>query len=761
MKTFAIRALFGVAALVILTVGVVYVIGLGTFGSLVHAGSPSEDKRPPDVQAERAATQEQQSRRLGVRSVNTGDRAQIVFGDLHVHSGFSADAFMTGMPGQIGEGTSTVSDACDFARFCSALDFFSINDHAEVLTERKWRETVDTIRQCSEVANDDADPDLVAFLGWEWTQMGTNPGNHWGHRNIVLRGLGDDEIPSRPIAAGSPAGYMNLPTNPLTLGLMPLMAGAEYHDLVTFYREAGTTDRCAEGVPVRDLPSECREYADNPSELFAKLDDWGHDAIVIPHGTTWGMYTPLGSSFDKQIPAIQRNPAQQRLVEVYSGHGNSEEYRDWKEIAYDSNGDAYCPEPTPNYLPSCQRAGQLIHGRCASAGESEDECERRAELARLYYVQAETAAGHLAVHGARPEDWLDSGQCTDCFLPSFNYRPKNSVQYMLGLRDFENGDSHGGLDRFHFGFIASSDGHSARAGTGYKEVDRIRMTDSVMQFATSSFGSRPTEQPAEPVKVDLAQAPAPLWLETERAGSFFSTGGLAAVHTASRSREDIYDALEQRATYGTSGPRILLWFDLLNGTNDGGALPMGSKVTLSEAPRFEVRAMGSFEQKPGCPEHVHDALGAERVQRLCANECYHPSDVRRPITRIEVVRIRPQKTVGEDIGALVEDPWRVLPCDGDPWGCSVRFYDPEFDSNARDTLYYVRAIETASPTINADTVRCERDENGSCTAVDLCRGDRESDCTAPAEHRAWSSPIYVDYTEPPIWKTSDAPTEAF
>jgi hypothetical protein len=48
--------------------------------------------------------------------------------------------------------------------------------------------------------------------------------------------------------------------------------------------------------------------------------------------------------------------------------------------------------------------------------------------------------------------------------------------------------------------------------------------------------------------------------------------------------------------------------------------------------------------------------------------------------------------------------------------------------------------------INAEPVQCERDESGACIKARLCFGDYrsgESDCTAPAEPRAWSSPIYL------------------
>ncbi len=738
------RVLLALVLLVALGLAALTVLGKGWLVAPERAGRPQASAVPRKVVAEREARVRDAAVSLGV-----AEPKQILFGDLHVHTTFSADAFQMSLPMAGGDGAHPVADACDFARFCAGLDFWSINDHAITSTPRRWAETVDSMRQCDAVAGDPANPDVVPFLGWEWTQIGTTPANHYGHKNVVLRDLEQGRIPPRPIAAGPPPDTPALDDVVPSAVVMGLLALAERDAggpaMARYVSETAGIPVCPSGRRVRDLPADCREQAATPAELFAKLDDWGHSALVIPHGTTWGMYTPPGSSWDKHLAPGQHDPGRQRLIEVFSGHGNSEEVRPWREVAFDESGRRSCPEPVEGFLPACWRAGEIIEARCTADGEPGEVCARRAENARRDWVDADRNSGLRTVPGTRPADWLDAGQCTDCFQPSFNYRPRSSVQYLMALRRQPSEGDPG--TRFRFGFLASSDNHSARPGTGYKEVARREFTEARFgEFPGTPLGRGTHQEPrsvSQRSDADRSSLPVFAFWEGERAGSFFLNGGLTAVHAGGRSREAIWQALLRREVYGTSGPRILLWFDLLNAGE--APVPMGGEARMAEAPAFEVRAVGSFEQRPGCPSHSMDGLSPTRIERLCQDECYHPSDARRPITRIEIVRIRPQQSDDEDPVALVEDPWKVLPC-ADAGGCTVRFRDDDFAGAERDTVYYARAIEAPSPAVAADPLRCEHDESGRCVSVRPCfEADDDDDCLSETEERAWSSPIFVDW----------------
>ena len=679
--------------------------------------------------------------------LNEDPEKQILFGDLHVHTTFSTDAFLWSLPIYGGEGAHPLADACDYARHCSALDFWAITDHAEVATPKRWEQTKQSIRSCNAVSSNGESPDMVSFVGFEWTQVGQTPDEHFGHKNVIFEGLDDSELAKRPIASGG-VTVQALRTNGKDLIPLPLAFGdfpnrQNYFDVRRFLQQAADVDLCNPDTPIADLPASCFEIAETPGGLVSSLEAQNLDPLIIPHGTSWGFYTPTGVTFDKHLKAEHR-PEKMELVEIMSGHGNSEEYRSFKSVL-DVDIEAMegtCPMPTPQYLPVCWQAGEIIKSRCLADGDSAAECEARAAKTRRIAAGSSVAA-HLSVPGAKIEEWLDAGQCRDCFLPSFGHRPGNSVQYALALRNFDNPKS---PTRLNWGIIASSDNHRARPGTGYKNVDRLKTTEAVhVRDGWVDRIYQKEEKSSQPVKLSRDE----LFdrgfgaTEMERQASFWTTGGLAAVHAEGRSREQVFAAIKRRETYGTSGARILLWFN----TKDG--VPMGGTTKKARSPVFEVKAVGAHKQKPGCAEETVDALGAERIQKLCANECFNPSNERMKITRFEIVRIRPQAYEGESVDNLIEDPWKTIACNDTGNGCSARFTDPEFADSDRMATYYARAIQEPSMKINGDNLRCTYDDEGNCIKVDICYGDgrtaRNDDCLSEIEERAWSSPIYVEH----------------
>ncbi|EKO35951.1 PF12228 domain protein [SAR86 cluster bacterium SAR86E] len=660
---------------------------------------------------------------------NADDRSQILFGDLHVHTTYSIDAFTLELPMMGLQGIHDSSMACDFARYCANLDFFSFNDHAESLTPDHWREQKEIVKQCNISNSDPVTNDLVVFPGWEWTQIGTTKDNHWGHRNVIFKDIQD--LPARPIGSRTPdsgLGVFDTTQQAVNARWLDLLNFKRYSDLDWLLNTVRNVPFCEEGIASKELPIDCYEYAKTPRDLFNKLDEWDSDSIVIPHGQSWGFHVPLGTSWNNRLNFEGHDSNKQILLEIMSGHGNSEEYRDISSVNFSQTNNMSCPEPTDDFLPCCWQAGEIQKQRCD--GLSNEECDARVELAKQYTLLGGPYT-NMVFPEAKPEEWLNCDQCTDCFKPAFNYRPKQSAQYALAISNFN--ESQDNPKRYNFGFIASTDDHTARPGTGYKQYERRKMT-----FATgvkSKFWeySNKAEDPNFPEIPKII--PGESQPDSERVSSFVYPGGILAVHSEGRGRDQIWSALKNKNVYGTSGPRILLWFDLTN--SPVGKIPMGSEIKMSQNPSFEVKAAGSFKQNPGCSGESIDALSSERLEYLCAGECYNPSNERHTIKQIEVIKITPQSYPGEAISSLIQDPWKVIPCNNAE-ECTVRFEDESYN---RDSIYYVRAIQEETLAINGSLLTARED-------FKLCKGsfrtELNDNCLSMVNERAWSSPIYIN-----------------
>ena len=693
-----------------------YIVGKGWLGTDWYAVPVTDGPRPIQQSMSERPDHIPTEQQL---IIGRYDTPQILFGDLHSHTNYSIDAYVFNTKAVKGGGIVTPADACDFARYCSALDFWSINDHAEGLTPRVWADTVKSIRECNAAAGDQANPDVVSFVGWEWSNGAKDDvPSHYGHKNVIFRTWEEGQTPTRPIAAAP--GYALGKAPAALLGLLSLTDGVQdASDLGRFINESNETPVCPDDAPSNELSADCREVAMTPRDLYRKLDEWGFDSMVIPHGLAWGTTNPLTADFRDQMDQYEQR--YENLLEMYSGHGNSEVFEDFQRIGQTSAGERYCPEVTANFTPCCQQAAVIAQARCNDSASA--ECAQHVEQARTAFVEKRGQQGRKLFPDATLDDWAGCGQLQNNFQPPSMYVPRMSAQYNLAL----GFDTEGMPKRARFGLIGSSDGHQGRPGSSYKETDRLLYTDS------KDLGR-------ETISTDFYKA-------DKESGGFYYTGGLVAAHAQGRNRDAIWDALSNRNVYATSGDRMLVWFDLLNGL--GGEVPMGSEVMLSETPRFRVRALGAFEQQPGCPDYTIAALGADRVQSLCGGECYRPGgDRRKAITRIEIVRIRPQVSPDEVIRPLIEDPWRVKECPADGSGCLMEFEDSQYGASARSALYYARVIQEPEVLIVGDPFGCEYDTQGQCIKRNYCIGlnaQPDDNCLSVAEPRAWTSPIFLEY----------------
>jgi hypothetical protein len=214
------------------------------------------------------------------------------------------------------------------------------------------------------------------------------------------------------------------------------------------------------------------------------------------------------------------------------------------------------------------------------------------------------------------------------------------------------------------------------------------------------------------------------------------SSGLAAVWATGNTREEIWDALNRREVYGTTGPRIMVRFwggwDFVTSdaasrlpaeTGYAKGVPMGGDLRSApdgKAPTFLVAALkdpysgnldriqivkGWLDADKKTHEKVYDVVwgDADRRQR--------GSDGKLP-------------PVGNTVDAANAIWWNTI---GDPELITV-WMDPDFDPS-RPAFYYARVIEIPTP---------------RWTAYDAKRFGIKIDPEVPmtTQERAYTSPIW-------------------
>ena len=209
-----------------------------------------------------------------------------------------------------------------------------------------------------------------------------------------------------------------------------------------------------------------------------------------------------------------------------------------------------------------------------------------------------------------------------------------------------------------------------------------------------------------------------------------SAGGLAGVWAEANTRADIFDALQRREAFATSGSRMRIRFfagDLpenLGAEPDAVAVayergvPMGSDLPQTDAPRFWVWA----SQDPAGPplERIQIVKGwmeaGKQRQRLWDVACSGG-------------RVADQHGQCPDTTAGVDTKTCARTGDEGATELQATFSDPEFSPD-HPAFYYARVFE--NPTCRWTTALAN--SSGS---------DLPADLPATVQERGWSSPIWA------------------
>ncbi|NND68682.1 MAG: DUF3604 domain-containing protein, partial [Halioglobus sp.] len=335
--------------------------------------------------------------------------------------------------------------------------------------------------------------------------------------------------------------------------------------------------------------------------------------------------------------------------------------------------------------------------------------------------ESECRNGFPGVVGG-PDEWCDfekmlplTGEnatpvCPDGTLPGvFDscVGPLGYARYALAEGLAERGAI--GINPLEVGFIGSTDTHNGIPG-------------AVQEANYEGHTGRATSTPARRLE------------EVGQKGKSLSRnpGGLAGIWAQDNSRDALFDAMQRRETFGTSGPRIEPRFfaaqefpvdicqgDDLVATGYAEGVPMGGAIAATpQSPHFVVQA----RRDPG-------------------SEQYPGND----LERLQVVKVwsEGEGSYGQavyDVSQATYDGPAVDPATCEPLvrGAAqlcANWRDPDYDPR-QAAAYYVRVLEMPS---------CRWSQR---ECLDFPVDNRPASCADPAlskviQERAWTSPVWV------------------
>jgi len=273
-----------------------------------------------------------------------------------------------------------------------------------------------------------------------------------------------------------------------------------------------------------------------------------------------------------------------------------------------------------------------------------------------------------------------------------------------------------GTNPFELGIIAATDTHDSNGG----DVDEYDYNSGLALADTAQERLQP-------------EIVLPGGIASIRQ-SRFGPGGLAGIFAPQNTREDLFDAMRRRETFGTSGPRIVPRFfagddfpqhlcDATNMVSQAYAIgvPMGSTLTrpnTADSPDFLLAATADS----GIDDHPGGLLQRLQVIKGWVDE--------HGIQQQRVYDIAGEPSNGASVNLSTCQPQGT----GFKNLCTV-WRDPDFNST-QSAVYYGRILENPSCRWNA--YQCaEFDDDERPETCD------DPDYPKTIQERAWTSPIWV------------------
>ncbi len=626
-----------------------------------------------------------------IKEISSNQNKDALFGDLHVHTMYSFDAFIFGT-------TASPDDAYRYAKggaikhplgfdmqLDDPLDFYAVTDHA-------------------------------AWLGM--LPAYADPSSRPGKLDFAsdLHGLNDPENLNTNTFVRRAGLFANLITNELIEpSKNPIKMLGAYLQEDTVY---GTRayDRETHHTAWRDI-AEAAERHNNPGEFTT---------FIAYEFTSSG---PGQSNLHRNV-IFRDNKAPIQPFSIIDS-SNPEDLWDWMDnlrnlgveslaIPHNSNG-------------SNGQMFQLVDWAGNPMDDDYASKRMRNELVEITQVKGTSDTHPLLSPG---DKWADFGIMNNRVASPFYSSPTGSYVRNAYLRGLSL-DSEYKINPYKFGLVGASDTHTGAISD--KESDfhsKIGILDGTTELRgaaplTKSFKEQIEGSGANVIISGYKEIGGQEYIDTGY--TEWGASGLAAVWAEDNTRESIYNAFRRKETFATTGSRIKVRFfggyeiddvfnkeDPINYAYLNG-VTMGSDLFQSEnkIPQFMVWALRDIKRAP--LDRVQIIKGWTELSGKPHEKIYDVAcaDGRRPDSKTKLCRDTRAKVnlnncrISKNLGA---DELKAV------------WQDPDFDPNLK-AFYYVRVLE--NPT-------CRWSSWDAIKSGEIPRAD----LPATIQERAWSSPIW-------------------